>query len=121
MKLISFESDINISNANLQGDSNKRSIDNELPMQSDNTSFSQSIQSPDACLLVDKVKNTEDKMNGYSEAVQKEGIIVNPRCCEDKLLPGYCSYSVKNINEKPENFKQLCNKQHFLRDCHFCM
>ena len=110
---------INNSNANVQVDSNECSIDKEIPMQS--TSFSGSISSPDTCLQVDKVKNTEDKMNGYSRAAHKRGIIVNPHCCEDKLLSGYCGYSVKNINEEPKKFKHRCNKQHVLRACHFCM
>ena len=112
---------INASNKNIQVDSNECSIEKEVPVQCDNASSSRSIASPATCSKVDKLKNMQDKMNGYSSAVQKRGIIVNPHCCEDKLLPGYCSYSVKNINEYPEDFKHRCYKQHFIRTCHSCM
>ena len=112
---------IHESNKNLQVGSNECSIKNEVPVQNDNVLVSQTSSSPDTCSQVDKVKNAQDKMNGSSGEVQKGGIIVNPHCCEDKLLPGYCGYEVKNINEGPKNFKLCCCKQQFLHTCYFCM
>ena len=71
-----------------------------------NSSSNQSISSPNtSCSQSDKLNNAEDKMNEDNGKAQEAGIIVNPSCCQDKLLSGYCSYSLKNINEVPNNVK----------------
>ena len=78
----------------------------EMPPLTNNASSKQSISSPNtSCSQSDKLNNAEDKMNEDKGKAREEGIIVNPSCCQDKLLSGYCSYSLKNINEVPKNAK----------------
>ena len=64
-------------------------------------------------------KNEEDNRDVRRNEVQEERITVNPFCCEDKLLSGYCGYSQKNINEACDNFKHTCYKHHYLKP-HCC-
>ena len=78
----------------------------KTPPLTKNIYSKQSISSPNtSCSQSDKLNNAEDKMNEDKGKAREEGIIVNPSCCQDKLLSGYCSYSQKNINEVPKNVK----------------